>query len=80
MSLTILDEQPPVPDAAPEDVVVPRQLTTRRGLSDRVFRDGVRASGIIVLVILLLVLLFSIAMNGILTHWEKMLLARRGIL
>ena len=30
--------------------------------------------------LILLVLLFSIVMNGILTHWEKGLLARRGIL
>ena len=29
--------------------------------------------------LILLVLLFSIVMNGILTHWEKVLLARRGI-
>jgi len=29
--------------------------------------------------LILLVLLFSIAMNGILTRWEKVLLARRGI-
>ena len=29
--------------------------------------------------LILLILLFSIVMNGILTHWEKVLLARRGL-
>jgi NitT/TauT family transport system permease protein len=29
--------------------------------------------------LILLILLLSIAMNGVLTHWEKVLLARRGI-
>jgi len=30
--------------------------------------------------LILLILLFSIVLNGILTHWEKSLLARRGLL
>jgi hypothetical protein len=30
--------------------------------------------------LILLILLFSILLNGILTHWEKTLLARRGLL
>jgi NitT/TauT family transport system permease protein len=30
--------------------------------------------------LILLILLFSILLNGILTHWEKALLARRGLL
>jgi phosphate transport system permease protein len=52
VSLTILDEQP-VPDSA--GGATPRRLTMRRGLTDRVFRNGVRGSGITVLLIMLLV-------------------------
>jgi NitT/TauT family transport system permease protein len=29
--------------------------------------------------LILLILLFSIVLNGILAHWEKALLARRGL-
>jgi NitT/TauT family transport system permease protein len=29
--------------------------------------------------LILLILLLSIVMNGVLTHWEKVLLARRGL-
>lgn len=57
MTLTILEERRPIPDRG-EPPVEPRRLTTQRGLPDRVFRNGVRGSGIAVLGIMSLVGLF----------------------
>jgi phosphate transport system permease protein len=50
---------PPVPDdQAPVDERVAREVTTTRSLADRVFRGGIGASGVVVLVIMVLVGLF----------------------
>jgi phosphate transport system permease protein len=50
---------PPVPDdQAPVDERAAREVTTTRSLADRVFRGGIGASGVVVLVIMVLVGLF----------------------
>ncbi|MFM8774931.1 MAG: hypothetical protein ACKOFP_14155 [Actinomycetota bacterium] len=50
---------PPRPDAEqPSEEAVPRQVTTVRSGTDRIFRKGIGASGVLVLIIMCLVGLF----------------------